>query len=143
MCFKDTYAILGLKKMEKKIEIWIAGKLPGLNDILGAAKSGNGAGNAYARLKKEWTAYVAKIISSCELEPAQSIFVDIRWIEQNKKRDPDNISTGKKFIFDGMVKSGFLENDGWKQIKGWNEKFEVSCNGKYGCGVSLVITILK
>lgn len=40
------------------------------------------------------------------------------WFESNIRRDPDNIFAGVKFILDGLVKSGVLENDGQKWIKG-------------------------
>lgn len=46
-----------------------------------------------------------------------------RWYCKNQKKDPDNISFAKKFILDGMVKAGVLENDGWKQVAGFQDEF--------------------
>lgn len=48
------------------------------------------------------------------------------WYERNKKRDKDNISSfGRKVIQDGLVKAGVLENDGWKQIEGFSDRFRI------------------
>jgi Holliday junction resolvase RusA-like endonuclease len=47
------------------------------------------------------------------------------WFDSNKKKDPDNIAFQKKFILDGMIEAGFMENDGWKHIKGFSDYFEI------------------
>ena len=128
----------------KKIEIWIPGRLPGENEIIKAAKrSGKGTSNQYTKLKKDWSNYVADIVKACDLEPAESIFVYFEWVDQDQRRDKDNIAAAKKFVFDGMVKAGFIENDGWKQVIGWRESFSVNRKGcGQGCGVNLMITAL-
>lgn len=117
-------------------EIWIPGRLPGENEIIKAAKSGRGKYNAYGRLKEKWEKYVSDIIKECELEPVKSIFVKIEWVESDRRRDPDNIAAGKKFVFDGMVRAGLIQNDGWKQIEGWTEIFLVNPKNY---GVNLII----
>jgi Holliday junction resolvase RusA-like endonuclease len=49
------------------------------------------------------------------------------WHEPNKRRDLDNISSfGRKVIQDALVNSGVLENDGWQNIRGFNDEFKVS-----------------
>jgi Holliday junction resolvase RusA-like endonuclease len=58
-----------------------------------------------------------KFFEKCELE--------ITYYMENRKKDPDNILSSKKFILDGLVQAGVLENDGWKQIKGFDESWEV------------------
>lgn len=47
------------------------------------------------------------------------------WYCKDQKKDPDNISFAKKYILDGMVDAGVLKNDGWKQIQGFEDRFEV------------------
>lgn len=47
------------------------------------------------------------------------------WVEKNRKRDKDGISFGKKFILDAMQKSGKLDNDNWKWIRGFSDSFEL------------------
>ena len=43
--------------------------------------------------------------------------VYVFWYEPNKKRDPDNILAGLKFILDGAVLAGFLPDDSQKYIR--------------------------
>ena len=45
------------------------------------------------------------------------------WHLKNKKVDPDNISFSKKFILDGLVLAGCIDNDGQNQIKGFCDSF--------------------
>lgn len=47
------------------------------------------------------------------------------WYCENRKQDPDNIAFQKKFVLDGMIKAKFIENDGWKQILGFSDHFEI------------------
>ena len=63
-------------------------------------------------------------------KPVNLIFI---WHEKNRKRDPSNIAFAKKFIEDGMVKAGLLENDGHKQIVSLKDEFVF--DGKYGVEV--------
>lgn len=47
------------------------------------------------------------------------------WYVKDRRKDKDNIAFAKKYIFDGMVQAGLLQNDGWKQIGDWEETFDV------------------
>ncbi len=48
------------------------------------------------------------------------------WYEPNRKRDKDNISSfGRKVIQDALIHGGWLKNDGWKDIAGFENKFFV------------------
>jgi Holliday junction resolvase RusA-like endonuclease len=51
--------------------------------------------------------------------------IKITWYCKNQKKDPDNIAFAKKFILDGLVKAGVLENDGWNSILSFEDVFEV------------------
>ena len=44
--------------------------------------------------------------------------IEISWFLANQRRDPDNVSAGKKFILDALVKAGILRGDGWKETCG-------------------------
>jgi hypothetical protein len=55
----------------------------------------------------------------------EKVKIIITWYCKNEKKDPDNISFAKKFICDGLVSAGVLENDGWKQIQGFEDIFIV------------------
>lgn len=53
------------------------------------------------------------------------VHISFTWYCKNQMKDPDNIAFAKKFILDGIVKAKVIENDGWKQIKGFTDEFEV------------------
>lgn len=116
-----------------KYEFFIPGPLPGLNEILKAAHQliphlsrGRRKVFAYTQLKSKWTIHICRIFLSKNIQPVKSVSIEFIWIEPNRKRDLDNIAVGKKFILDAMVKSGIIENDGWKQILKMTDKFAVS-----------------
>lgn len=47
------------------------------------------------------------------------------WVEPNARRDLDNVSFGKKFILDAMVRAGKLPNDNQQYIRGFSDAFAV------------------
>lgn len=63
------------------------------------------------------------------------IRIHFHWIEENKRRDYDNIAFAKKFILDSLQKNGKLPNDNRKWVKGFSDDFE------YGEKAGVIITI--
>lgn len=47
------------------------------------------------------------------------------WVEPGKRRDPDNIRAGVKFILDALVAEGALPGDGWRHVHGLSDTYEV------------------
>lgn len=98
--------------------------LPSLNEHDNANR-----GNRYggASMKKKAT-YACEIYTknamnlgfTLEQQPADFIF---KWYAKDRRKDKDNLSFAKKYIFDGMVNAGLIENDGWKQIGNWEDIF--------------------
>lgn len=43
--------------------------------------------------------------------PHKLVDVTCTWHENGKKRDPDNVMAGIKFVLDAMVNAGVIEND--------------------------------
>ena len=122
--------------MAREFELFIPGPLPGLNEMIAAAKSGRRGGNRYAKRKKDWTEYIRDLISECTPSPMAAVSLVIRYYEPNRKRDKDNIAAGKKFIIDALVSAGVIPNDGWKHLRGWRESFHIDRNSP---GVSITI----
>lgn len=110
--------------MEMKRAFTIDGILMGMNKYSNAQRTHWTQG---ARVKKTQTDIVA--LSARLLEPipetAYPLSVIIRWYEPNRKRDPDNIASAKKFILDGLQKAGILKNDGWREISHFVDFFDV------------------
>ena len=101
------------------IEITIPQELMDLNNYINAERTNRFKA---AKIKKEQTAIVAhemKMAMMDGLEFSQEDFpldFEFHWFVKNKRKDKDNIVFAKKFIFDGMIASGIIENDGWKEI---------------------------
>lgn len=93
-------------------KLTIPGTLPGMNEIIKANRFNRYAGGKQKREETDRISWVAKGY------PRISKKVDavITWYCTNRKRDPDNVDAGAKFIFDGLVNAGILFNDGWKNI---------------------------
>ena len=97
--------------------------MPGFNEIIKAAKQGRGKYQPYNDIKRKNTELVSWV--SKKIPKKKKIFLDITWIEKDRRRDPDNIAAAVKFIWDGLVEAGVIENDGWKQNGGWKNSFKV------------------
>ncbi|MBU5440388.1 hypothetical protein KQI42_20555 [Tissierella sp. MSJ-40] len=105
------------------MKIVIPGEMPGMNEIVAAAKKGRGKYQPYNDMKRENTELVSW--ASKKIPKKKRIFLDITWIAKNKRRDPDNIAAAVKFIWDGLVEAGVIPNDGWNENGGWANHFEV------------------
>ena len=108
-------------------------RMPGMNDFLEEstkiARNFNRKGGrhtGYSAMKKKWGRKIAELCLEQELKRVSSAHFRFTWIEPNRMRDPDNISAGKKLIFDGLVAAGVLPEDGWGQILSISEKFHVN-----------------
>lgn len=58
------------------------------------------------------------------------IKIHFLWIEENKRRDYDNICFAKKFILDSMVKAGKLKDDNRNFVTGFTDDFEYGKSSK-------------
>ena len=98
-------------------------KFPSLNQYTGANRKDRYAG---AKMKKELTDIVAWECVHQKIGKFKRIKLNFVWHEKTRKRDKDNICFSKKFILDGMIKSGVIQNDGWKEIAGFTDNFVIS-----------------
>lgn len=58
------------------------------------------------------------------------IKIHFTWVEENKRRDLDNVCFAKKFILDSMVKAGKLKDDNRNFVKGFKDDFEYGKQSK-------------
>ncbi len=101
-----------------KIEIPI--KLPSLNQYINECRKNRYAG---AKMKKEVEIDIGWYINQLP-EYKNPIKIHFHWVEENKKRDLDNVCFAKKFILDSMVKAGKLKDDNRNYVKGFKDTFE-------------------
>lgn len=105
-------------------------RLPGLNEYVNACR-----GNAYsgANVKKQVETAIFYVLAQQlpGLRIHKPVHVDFLWVEQNKRRDKDNIAFGKKFILDALQKAKVLSGDGWTQVDGFTDSFAVCRNNPH------------
>jgi len=106
---------------------FVRGPLPGLNELIAAAKGAGGRGAIYAKLKAKWTNDIALQIRAARVRPVDRAYLRFIWHEKSQKRDPDNIAAGgRKLILDSLVVAKVLADDGWGNVAGWNDAWTVS-----------------
>lgn len=96
--------------------LWIPGRLPGANEIIKAAKSGRGKTGGYSRMKIPLTEMIAGLAIRAGLKRVARAKFRFVWKEPSRRRDPDNIIAGAKFVFDGLVAADVLFDDGWDEV---------------------------
>lgn len=102
----------------------IRGSLPGLNEYINAERTNRYKG---AELKGRAESIVLHSLRSLGKWRAEGpVYMVYHWYCADRRRDKDNISSfGRKVIQDALVKAKILENDGWKQIVGFEDRFYV------------------
>ncbi|MDO4460731.1 MAG: hypothetical protein Q4C42_11760 [Clostridia bacterium] len=103
----------------------IPGRLPGLNEFIDANRKNAKMGN---NMKQQAQAKVGVFIryGLKQAKIRRRVNMTYIWYEEDRRRDKDNISSfGRKVIQDALVKNGYLENDGWKQIGNIRDFYEV------------------
>ena len=107
-----------------KYNFFIPGRLPGMNEIIKEAR-GNKYASAHEKKVNTVRVYNAIRLVFHGYKTMGKVWLSCNWVEKNKKRDPDNIVVAKKYICDGLVLAGLLKNDGWSQIAGFTDTWEV------------------
>ena len=95
----------------------IEGRLIGTNEYSDAQRGLSGAyrGNREKRAAEELIGWHIKARLN-GVQITKPVRIVIIWVEPNIMRDRDNISMGRKFIQDALVKHKVLKGDGWKYV---------------------------
>lgn len=114
------------------LEFFVPHPLPGLNEIIAANSRTVSRGGkrfpAYAIMKSEWQGVVMAAARAAKVAVFgySKVFIHFTWLEKDRRRDPDNVCAGgRKIILDALVKGGFMKNDGWGNVLGWDDKWDV------------------
>ncbi len=111
---------------EKIVKIEIPMKLPSLNEYIDECRKNKYAGaNMKKKVEKDIRIFINK--SPNYIKP---INIHFHWVEENKRRDLDNVCFAKKFILDSMVKAGKLQNDNRNYVTGFTDTFEYGKESK-------------
>lgn len=125
----------GLEQSSEKIICKIDLKMPSLNEYINACRTNQYKG---AKLKKDTEDAIMWYINKLPVFE-QPIKIKFHWIEENKRRDLDNVAFAKKFILDAMVKAGKLKDDNRRFVTGFTDEFSYD---KEAC-VILEISLAK
>ena len=110
--------------MENKIEIPM--RLPSLNQYIFECRKNKYAGaNMKKKVENDIMFFINKLPNY-----TNSINIHFHWVEENKRRDLDNVCFAKKFILDSMVKAGKLKDDNRNCVTGFIDTFEYGKKSK-------------
>jgi len=111
--------------MSGPLVFYIPGELTALNEYIGFERTPRIGSTLAANVKKRETERVR--VGALELPEVKTYPVKIimTWYCKDRKHDPDNVAFAKKFILDGLVRAGVLKQDGWNQISGFVDNFEL------------------
>lgn len=102
-------------------KLWIEDVLPSLNEYIAECRRHPKKGSSF---KKKWESFVRQMIRKAKLKNVRQARFEFIWIEKNKKRDKDNVSSlGRKIILDALVAEQVLPNDGWRHVVNWADHF--------------------
>ncbi len=104
-----------------KYRIELPFRLPSLNEYINISRRNKfEASNFKKGIEGDIIWAVRKAKTPKILNPFKITYT---WIEKNKKRDIDNVSSAKKYILDALQKAKIIENDSPKYYVGHEDKF--------------------
>jgi Holliday junction resolvase RusA-like endonuclease len=98
--------------------------MPGMNEFIAAQNRNRFIG---AKMKKDYQ-LLAKLYLQKQIQwqIEKPVFISYYFFEENKRRDHDNVSGfAHKVIQDALVEAGILKDDGWDEVFGYSDRFEV------------------
>lgn len=106
-----------------KYKFVIDKRLAGANEFIKKAYSTRYAGNGLKKEEQEYIIWcIRKKLGNIKID--KPVIGHFTWIEENKRRDLDNICFAKKFILDALVESGVLADDNRKIVTNFTDSFE-------------------
>lgn len=104
------------------MQFTIHGEMTDLNAYIKAINSSRYGGNS---IKQYETNRVAQEVRAAKLKPVTEypVLIAYHWYSKDARKDTDNVAFAKKYINDGLVVAGILENDGRKQVCGFFDHF--------------------
>ena len=117
------------KDKDMKYTFEIKRRLPSFNEYIEACRTNKYVG---AKMKKnieyEIWLYIMQQLKGINIKGP--VRINFTWVEENGKRDLDNICFAKKFILDALVKSGVLRDDNREVVSGFRDNFEYAKESK-------------
>ena len=108
-----------------KYSFTIPGRMRGLNEYIDSCRRNAKGGGRMKRKEQDWVVFcIRSKLRGVHIK--HPVIIHYHWYEPNQRRDKDNISSfGRKVIQDALVQIGILNDDGWKDISGFEDRFYV------------------
>lgn len=112
-----------------KYKFEIDKRLMGLNEYTELNRENRYSGN---QAKQKEQAYIMWCIKEQlgNLKLTKPVIGHFTWVEENKRRDLDNVCFAKKFILDALVQAGTIEDDNRKIVTNFTDSFEYASKSK-------------
>ena len=112
-----------------KYKFEIHQRLPSLNDYIHKINRNRYVGNKFKQDIQESICWEIKAQLK-ELKIDKPIVLYITWIEENKRRDIDNVYSAVKYIQDALVEMQVIKNDSAKNVVDVKHKIEYADKSK-------------
>lgn len=104
----------------------IHGELTDLNAYIKALNSSRWSGNTIKQVETDRVCKEAKKQKIMKVDAAKyPLIIKYTWFCKDMRKDTDNVAFAKKFINDGLVAAGVIENDSRKFVQGFIDCFEI------------------
>ena len=117
----------GAKEVTFRFEI--DKRLMGLNEYTKANRTSKYVGNDTKQQEQEYICWCIKSQLG-NLKIDKPVVGHFTWIEENKRRDLDNVCFAKKFILDALVEMKVLKDDNRKIVTNFTDSFEYADKSK-------------
>lgn len=115
------------------MNLFVRGRLPGLNELLAGSRNAKGGWNAYNEQKQRWYGQIRLLCQAKRVETVGPGHFTFLFIEPDRRRDPDNVvAGGVKLLFDSLVGAGVMKGDSWAHVLGFCG-FWAQDSGRVGC----------
>jgi Holliday junction resolvase RusA-like endonuclease len=103
-------------------KINITGEVCDLNTYIKALNNNRFGGN---KIKQDETNRVYQECKVQKVSPVKNYPITLiyNWYSKNERKDIDNVAFAKKFINDGLVLAGVLQDDSRKYVSGFEDNF--------------------
>lgn len=109
------------------MKLTIPGELCDLNTYIKNLNSNRWSGNQVKQDETYRVASLARVTRMPEMTK-YPVHITYDWYCKDQRKDTDNVAFAKKFINDGLVQAGVLENDSRKFVAGFTDRFFIDKN---------------
>lgn len=112
---------------------------PTLNEYINDERTNRYKAAKLKRYKTNEVAFLAKL-QDFKADPGKRYDLKFTWYKPNNRTDNDNVAFAKKFLLDGLVLAGTIENDSPAFIRNFQDIFILDRTRDYiSCKVEFIL----